>query len=151
MPPPELNDIAKREWVRLAGEIERLGLLTKIDGGLFAAYCDAWSDFLWAIGEIAKEGRTTVAGNGTRIVHPAVQVKLSAVKKLRELGTDFGFTPTSRVGLPMIEPDDPDLKARLEEDNYFFGPRPLGPPPRRASAPPARAPRCPPIDPGEES
>jgi phage terminase small subunit len=43
--PPELGEIAKREWGRLVGELCALGLLTNLDRAL-AAYCGAYA--LWA-------------------------------------------------------------------------------------------------------
>ena len=45
-PPPELDAMAKKEWKRLAGELAKLGLLTRADRAVFAVYCQSWSDYI---------------------------------------------------------------------------------------------------------
>lgn len=41
--PSHLDAIAKKEWKRFAKVLDKLGLLTEIDGSAFAAYCDQYS------------------------------------------------------------------------------------------------------------
>ncbi len=41
--PTHLDKIAKKEWRRFAPTLERLGLITEVDGSAFAAYCDQYS------------------------------------------------------------------------------------------------------------
>ncbi len=41
--PPHLDKIAKKEWRRFTPTLERLGLITEIDGSAFAAYCDQYA------------------------------------------------------------------------------------------------------------
>jgi hypothetical protein len=52
--PPELGDVAKREWDRLVGELATLRIITNLDRAALAAYCNAYA--LWAdsIGAIQK-------------------------------------------------------------------------------------------------
>ena len=42
--PKWLEPEAKKEWKRLSIEMERIGILTKVDMAAFAAYCQAYAD-----------------------------------------------------------------------------------------------------------
>ena len=46
--PSWLSREAKKEWRRLAPELERLNLLTKNDLAMFASYCAAFGKLAWA-------------------------------------------------------------------------------------------------------
>ena len=130
--PDELSEEAKKEWSRLAPELERLGILTVVDRAALVAYCEAWADLLWALDEIKRLGRSATTDKGYEHTRAAVQIKTQAVKQLKELSAEFGFTPAARdrVHVPGNgQSEDPDEK--------FFGtpgPRPVPPPP--APAPP---------------
>lgn len=39
---------AKKEWKRLATELERYGLITKLDRAALVLYCQAWAKMVWA-------------------------------------------------------------------------------------------------------
>jgi P27 family predicted phage terminase small subunit len=129
--PDELSEEAKKEWCRLAPELERLGILTVLDRAALAALCEAWADLVWALAAIRQLGRTATTEKGYEHTTAAMQVKSQAVKQLKELSAEFGFTPAARdrVHFPGNgQSEDPDEK--------FFGtpgPRPVPPPP----APPA--------------
>lgn len=121
--PSDLSAAARTEWKRLEPELLRLGILTRIDRALLAAYCDAWSDFVWAVKQTRGGRRTTIAGNGTEIPHPAMTIKSQASERLRKLAAEFGFSPAARMRLEFIglgDEEDPD-------DKKFFGPRAIEP------------------------
>ena len=42
--PEWLDPAAKAKWRALVPELERLGLLTRLDGDALAAYCQAWAE-----------------------------------------------------------------------------------------------------------
>src|SRR4051812_43814160 len=48
-PPSFLTSYAADEWWRVAGELHRLGLLTVVDVGPFAAYCSAYQTWRTAV------------------------------------------------------------------------------------------------------
>jgi P27 family predicted phage terminase small subunit len=125
--PPELSDAGRAEWDRLEKELLRLGLLTTVDRGLFAAYCEAWANFAWATGALAEDGRTTTAGNGTEIPHPAVAIQIRSAELMRKIAADFGFSPADRMRLLMPGTEDEDEQRKHD---YFFGPRSV-PTPRK--------------------
>jgi P27 family predicted phage terminase small subunit len=51
-----LGDEARKEWQRLAKELAELGLLTGIDRGLLAAYCQAHALWVEAVSSIECYG-----------------------------------------------------------------------------------------------
>ena len=44
--PAWLEDEAKKEWKRMAKQMEQLGILTEIDMAAFAGYCQAYARLL---------------------------------------------------------------------------------------------------------
>jgi len=122
--PAQLSAAAKREWKRVTPELRRLGLLAQIDRAALAAYCEAWADFEWAIREARGGRRITTAGNGTRILHPAMIIKRQAMDKIRQFAAEFGFTPAARARIEIVgAEEEPD------GDERFFGhPRPASAP-----------------------
>jgi len=104
MAPAELNDDAKVEWGRVSEELYRIGLLTGIDRGTLAAYCQAygrWMQAERAIAEMAK--RDTLTGglmikttNGNAIQNPLVGIANKAMSDLVRYAAEFGMTPSAR-------------------------------------------------------
>ena len=45
-PPSEIDELANREWRRLAPELAKLGLFTRADRAVFTVYCQSWSDWV---------------------------------------------------------------------------------------------------------
>ena len=122
--PQWLSAEAKAEWNRIVPELERLGLLTRIDQACLVCYCEAYSDFKKAARELARQGLTLKAGNGTRIPHPAVQMKRASMKQVREFSAEFGLSPAARARLEI-----PGAEVKPDDEQDFFGPRPSTPPP----------------------
>lgn len=76
--PEWLKDEGRREWNRLVKELTDLGMLTQLERGAMAAYCQAWAEFRCAV----EEGSFT-----TRDI---------AAKRLIRLAAELGLTPASR-------------------------------------------------------
>ncbi len=92
--PSWLDGAAKREWRRIVPELERLGLLTKVDRACLAGYCQAWSEFKAATELIQKEGRVV---SGPIRPHPAVAMQRSAWSAIQQFATRFGLDPADRL------------------------------------------------------
>jgi len=106
---------AKREWKRLAPELERLGLLTVLDRGPFACYCQsvAWVRRCEAI--IAKEGMVTEGHRGIMRKHPLLSTLNQATASMLAFGRDFGLSPVSRSRISMpSNPSDVDDWPELD-------------------------------------
>src|SRR5262245_8074150 len=72
--PKGLSPSAKAEWQRLAPELGRLGILTRLDRAAFAGYCEAWSKFDWAVKELERHGLVSVSKNGIETPSPAFHI-----------------------------------------------------------------------------
>jgi P27 family predicted phage terminase small subunit len=114
--PSFLSDGAKREWARLVPELDRLGLLTLVDSGALAAYCQSWDEFRLATKTLNKEGRTCTAGNGGLKSHPAVVQQRTAWKGIQAFAALFGLDPSSRVRLKVPQEEADPLAAFLEPE-----------------------------------
>jgi P27 family predicted phage terminase small subunit len=99
--PKHLPEEGRAEWNRIAGELRRLGLLTVVDRGMFAGYCQAWADYLEAEAELQRSGRVLVTEKGYQYQSPWIGIKKLALLQLYRFGSEFGFSPRSRRTLDM--------------------------------------------------
>lgn len=108
--PSWLDKEAKKEWKRVAPELERLGLLTIVDGAALAAYCQAYSRWKRAEELVKKEGLVVATESGYLMPHPAVKIAEKSMQLIRGFCTEFGLTPSSRgrMSLPVERSDDED-------------------------------------------
>ena len=91
-----LSEHARREWIRLAGQLYRLGLLTSADLTLFGAYCSAAGRVREA--EEALVGRSLVVQKTSgEMRNPLIDVVLRSTEAALRLGAEFGLTPASRA------------------------------------------------------
>lgn len=120
--PTWLDAEGKRKWKALVPELERLGLLTIVDGDTLAGYCQACAEFKFATEILKQEGRVCrvpVMGKEDGEVkviawrlssHPAVHQQRSALALIRAFAALFGLDPSSRSRLSSpvsSEFDDP--------------------------------------------
>lgn len=95
-PPTWLDVIGRREWRRVAPELERLDLLADIHQTLLAGYCQAVSKAVSAEGVLASEGRyystTTAQGDTMRRRHPAVADAEEGWRLVKLLADRLGIT-----------------------------------------------------------
>jgi P27 family predicted phage terminase small subunit len=104
--PEWLDDVAKAKWDALVPELDRLGLLTVVDGDVLACYCQAWAEFQEATEILQSEGRTCEGGSGGTKMHPAVTMQRTAWKAIRDFAALFGLDPSSRTRLAVPPKDD---------------------------------------------
>ncbi|MCH7475648.1 MAG: phage terminase small subunit P27 family [Gemmatimonadetes bacterium] len=117
-PPPELDKLAKKEWKRLAGELAALGLLTRADRATFAAYCQAWSDWIQLTDTLNKMGDVTyTTANGYVGITPLIHTRQKAWQMMKEAATRFGLDPSSRASLD-VSPLPTDVET---DEDFFYG------------------------------
>lgn len=61
---------AKKEWKRISTELERYGLISRLDRAAMVLYCQAWAKMVWAENQLSRamkradEARTAAEANG---------------------------------------------------------------------------------------
>jgi P27 family predicted phage terminase small subunit len=112
--PPHLSDEAKVEWDRVANEMHELGMLTRLDRSMLAAYCQAYSDWIEAEQHLQKYGRvmkspmktttrtvrgvtTTETSGGYPIQNPYLAIRNRALELMHRFGAECGLSPASRT------------------------------------------------------
>jgi P27 family predicted phage terminase small subunit len=119
-PPSWLDKIAKKEFKRLAKELEELDLITNVDVNALAAYCDAYSEYIRCTEIIQEEGLmveyTNKAAETNKVPHPLLTKKKQLHDQMRSLAIEFGLTPSARARLAMPKKEE---KPKTEEELLF--------------------------------
>lgn len=77
---------AKKEWKRITPELERYGLISKIDRSALTLYCQAWAEYHWA--------KTTLA----RKMEEARKAEAEAIEKGEKYAGGDGFVMPTASG-----------------------------------------------------
>lgn len=110
--PGWLSDAAKKEWERLAPELERLGVLTAVDEKTFATYCQSVADFIAAVKAMKGQPVMIEGASGAPKRHPGWELLSATGDRVIKYGSQFGLTPSSRTGISVPSaPKEGDLKA----------------------------------------
>lgn len=94
--PSWLEKDAKKEWRRLVKELEELGLLTSLDWGIFAGYCQSYARWKEAEEFISKHGSISKTSSGYIQQIPQVSIAQQNLKQMRTLGSELGLSPSAR-------------------------------------------------------
>lgn len=116
--PKHLMPEAKKEWRRITPELERYGLISKLDRSALSLYCQAWARMVWAeeqltramalaaekAAEAAAKGEEWTGGDGMTVPTPNGHMTYSphwviankAAQQVREFLAAFGLSPETR-------------------------------------------------------
>ena len=115
-PPEHLNEVGRKEWTRLAEQLQRLGLLTSVDWTAFAAYCTVFSRWVDAEEALKKTGPVVKSPSGYPIISPFYTVANQSLQQIRSYLTEFGMTPASRSRISLGNPGSKDPM-----EDFLFG------------------------------
>jgi P27 family predicted phage terminase small subunit len=109
--PSGLDDLAQKEWRRVADPLWRAGLLTELDKLTLSIYCQLVSRFerydaLCKSKEVGESYETT---SGLRKPTPEYQMRENATKELRLFIKEFGLSPNSRFRMVLPQAADNEL------------------------------------------
>jgi P27 family predicted phage terminase small subunit len=113
--PPELGEVARKEWDRLAAELGPLRITTNLDRGALAAYCGAYALWAEAMGAIQKFGSMIKSPSGYPVQSPYLAVANRQTEIMMRIASEFGFTPASRSRISTPSPGEPNLLELMEE------------------------------------
>ncbi len=94
--PKWLENDAKKEWKRLAEQMEQLGILTEVDMAAFAGYCQSYARWKAAEEFISKNGAIVRTPSGYWQQVPQVSIAQQYLKQMSKFCEQFGLTPASR-------------------------------------------------------
>jgi len=101
-----LSDDAKAEWARISQELFHLKLLTNLDLGILAAYCESWSTWKHAVEMINRMAITDPNSkgllwnrNGLPEPNPVVLQAQRAADAMVRYAVEFGMSPSARARL----------------------------------------------------
>lgn len=105
--PDFLSADAKTEWRRIINDLVTLGVVTKIDRGELAVYCEAWADWKHArktIATMKDNGFVETTPSGYKQMSAWMQVANRAEDRMRTAGASFGLNPSARMRLQVRTP-----------------------------------------------
>ncbi|WP_424769435.1 phage terminase small subunit P27 family [Paenibacillus sp. sgz302251] len=109
--PDWLTDkVARKEYRRIAKELNNINLLTNLDITTLAQYCQAYSLYLSATKEL--EGKpmvieqTNKSGFTNLIEHPLIRIQFKYSDEMKKHATQMGLTISSRLKLVVPKKDD---------------------------------------------
>lgn len=116
--PPHLFQEAKKEWKRITPELQRYGLISKLDRSALALYCQSWAMLVYAemqlkramkIAEEKKaaaeargeewaggDGMVVITTNGNMVYSPYWVMANRAREQVDKFQANFGLSPSSR-------------------------------------------------------
>ncbi len=115
--PAWLSAEVKEEWNRVALELARRGLLTKLDSTALACYCVSCARWRKANEIIRTQGEVYVTPKGYLQPRPEVAIARMAAEMMRTLAVEFGMTPVSRarIGVAPAGEDNDPMAVSLRE------------------------------------
>jgi P27 family predicted phage terminase small subunit len=118
-PPPFISGYAADEWWITGTQLHRLGLLTKVDVAVLAAYCYAYGQWRKAAEALAKmeandplmSGLIIKTKYGDAAINPLVSIARKHAGDMVRYAAEFGLSPCARTRISAGSgPDDSQSK-----------------------------------------
>lgn len=141
--PRHLLPEARKEWRRITPELERYGLISKLDRTALALYCQAYARWVWAEDMMARaqalaeakraeaeaEGKVYDGGDGLTVMTPSGHMTYSphwvignkAQQQVKDFLAQFGLSPSSRSSVSQSNVRQRDLFGDEGEDKGGYG------------------------------
>jgi len=116
-PRKQLTKDAIREWKRVEGELTALGLLSDLDRSAMMVYCEAYSTWLKAKGNVKQYGEVVKTKNGNLIQNPYFAIMNRAADTMIRVAAEFGMTPSARTRLAIVS--TPGTHVIDPAESYF--------------------------------
>ena len=123
-PPTWLDKEAKKEWKKIAPEMERLGLLTEIDQIAFANLCQEYSNLIKWQKVVSEHGatyeHTNVKGEKNIMTRPEAILLHKSKQLLKAYCAEFGMTASSRgrIQVPGQKDEEDEMETLLNKKSH---------------------------------
>lgn len=111
--PQHLDSVAKKEWKRVSKALFSLGMVTELDRGILAAYCEAYSRWVTAVNFLNIDGLVIDDGEVSR-VNPYIKIAKEAYDQMVKTGALFGMSPSSRASLSIASQNQTQATDKTE-------------------------------------
>lgn len=113
--PEHLDLIARQEWMRMSVELDECGILTNLDMGAFASYCNSYSRWVQETMIVQEEGSVITLKTGYVIQNPHLGIANKAEEMMLRAAGTMGITPSSRGQVKKVDkkPKETDRKERF--------------------------------------
>ena len=102
--PDWIGKRAKKYWIQYAEELNKSGLLSRVDGSAFGAFCNALGMLEAANKDIDRRGHLINDVMKGKIKNPSVGIAKDAWAAIKAFSVEFGLTPSSRSRVVVIQP-----------------------------------------------
>jgi P27 family predicted phage terminase small subunit len=106
--PIHLDAAAQTEWKRITPHLLSLGLISEVDRGPIAAYCQSWSRWMDAEENVQRFGSLIKTPKGYPVQSPYVGIANHAMDQMRKFAIEFGMTPAARSRVIVDRKGDSD-------------------------------------------
>jgi P27 family predicted phage terminase small subunit len=114
--PHWLDPRARAIWQRYAPALERLGLLTEIDGAVFEVLCQSYARWRQAEDALDEHGITFETEKHYVVQRPEVIISRNERRRFLDAAAQLGLTPSARSRISVVPPDPADeLEVFLNE------------------------------------
>lgn len=113
--PSWLSKDAKKVWKYITKELERYGMISKLDRHTLATYCSAVAMFEQTerkIQELEVEGKTALTSKtpqGYEQVSALWVIRNKAFDQIKVIAEQFGLTPSARARVKVKDPNQGEL------------------------------------------
>jgi P27 family predicted phage terminase small subunit len=104
--PSDLKGEGLAEWKRVTPELERMGLLSKLDRGVLLLYCATYGIWHETWSRIMADGAVTVDERKLPRKHPLWQVYRDSAASIASLADKLGLTPAARGRMTVPEKEE---------------------------------------------
>lgn len=121
LPPPPiwLSKSAKKHWEQLGGKLLSVGLISAVDGDVFALHCSnvaKYGEVEQKLEDLATWTQTTP--NGFKMQSALLQIRNRLQELIIKTAREFGMTPASRSAMKIQKPEQGDLFGDNEFSTY---------------------------------
>jgi P27 family predicted phage terminase small subunit len=108
--PKFLSKEGKKNWKKFGKKLEKLGLITELDEGVFGNWCEVYAELAEATKQLQTEAFTVLgATRDQNKINPLFNVVSKLREQLDRYGSRFGMSPSARAGLEVLPraPENP--------------------------------------------